>query len=585
MTLTDDEKDHDFQQHAAGATGQNTEESYRRLVEDMPFFIATFRPDGTLTYTNDALAALVALPRAALVGRNFYAFLSVDDQAMVRSRLASLTPEQPVETHEQRYRNPGKPDTFHQWTNRALFDTNGTVVGFQAMGEDISERKQIEIELRTKERYQRALLDNFPFAVWLKDKESRFLAVNKGFARTFGAEIADDLVGKSDFDVAPRDLAERYRADDSAVLASRQQKNVEEEILTKGQLKWFETYKAPVIDDNGDVLGTVGFARDISERKVVEWALREQEEFFHLIAENIGDFIAVVDLEGRRLYNSPSYQRLFGDPDELRGTDSFAEIHPGDRERVKRAFQETVETGRGRPLEYRLVMKDGSVRARESHGNVIKNRDGRVARVVVVAHDVTQRKEMEFQIRQMAFQDMLTNLPNRRLLNDRLNQTMAANTRSGYYGAVLFLDLDNFKPLNDRHGHETGDLLLIEVAERLKHCVREMDTVARFGGDEFVVMISELDVDRAESIAQAGTVAEKIRTVLSDPYFLTIQRDGKTEKALTHHCTASIGVALFIGHEASKDEILKWADAAMYRAKESGRNRVRFYDPDAERRL
>ncbi len=410
MTLTDDEKKHDLQQRTAGTAWQNTEEPYRRLVEDMPFFIATFRPDGTLTYTNDALATLVALPRSALVGRNFYAFLSVDDQAMVRSRLASLTPERPVETHEQRYRTPGKPDTFHQWTNRALFDTNGTVVGFQAIGEDISERKQIEIELRNKERYQRALLDNFPFAVWLKDKESRFLAVNKGFARTFGAEIADDLVGKSDFDVAPRDLAERYRADDSAVLASRQQKNVEEEILTRGQLKWFETYKAPVIDDNGDVLGTVGFARDISERKAVEWALREQKEFFHLIAENIGDFIAVVDLDGRRLYNSPSYERFFGNPRDLRGTDSFAEIHPDDRDRVKLAFRETVDTGRGRPLEYRLVMNDGSVREMESRGNVIKDPDGRVVRVVVVAHDVTKRKQMEFQIRQMAFQDMLTNL-------------------------------------------------------------------------------------------------------------------------------------------------------------------------------
>ena len=162
---------------------------------------------------------------------------------------------------------------------------------------------------------------------------------------------------------------------------------------------------------------------------------------------------------------------------------------------------------------------------------------------------------------------------------------MAANTRSGCYGAVLFLDLDNFKPLNDQHGHETGDLLLIEVAERLKRCVREMDTVARFGGDEFVVMISELAVDRDESIAQAGIVAEKIRTVLAAPYSLVIQRDGKTEKAITHHCTASIGVTLFFDHEASKDEILKCADAAMYHAKAAGRNRVRFHDPDSERRL
>ena len=142
----------------------------------------------------------------------------------------------------------------------------------------------------------------------------------------------------------------------------------------------------------------------------------------------------------------------------------------------------------------------------------------------------------------------------------------------------MFLDLDNFKPLNDAHGHEVGDLLLIEVADRLKNCVREMDTVTRFGGDEFVVMLSELDVDKAESITQAEIVAEKIRITLSEPYLLTIKHVGKVDATIKHHCTASIGVAMFIDHEASQDDILKGADTAMYQAKKSGRNSIRFYD-------
>jgi diguanylate cyclase (GGDEF)-like protein len=175
----------------------------------------------------------------------------------------------------------------------------------------------------------------------------------------------------------------------------------------------------------------------------------------------------------------------------------------------------------------------------------------------------------------------LTQLPNRRLLNDRLVQAMAASKRSGRYGALMFLDLDNFKPLNDTYGHGVGDLLLIEVARRISCCVRETDTVTRFGGDEFVVMLSELDADKDRSIAQAGIVAEKIRVTLTEPYALTIQPDGDTNTTVEHRCTSSIGMVVFINHEASPEDIIKWADMAMYQAKEAGRNLIRLYDSKA----
>ena len=144
----------------------------------------------------------------------------------------------------------------------------------------------------------------------------------------------------------------------------------------------------------------------------------------------------------------------------------------------------------------------------------------------------------------------------------------------------MFLDLDNFKPLNDTHGHVVGDLLLNEAADRLKSCVREMDTIARFGGDEFVVILSELHTDKAKATALAESVAEKIRRVLSEPYQLTIRREGKTDAAIEHHCTASIGVVVFVNHESNQDDILKWADMSMYQAKNAGRNAIRFYGVD-----
>lgn len=183
------------------------------------------------------------------------------------------------------------------------------------------------------------------------------------------------------------------------------------------------------------------------------------------------------------------------------------------------------------------------------------------------------------QVRKLAFHDALTGLPNRRLLGDRLAQAMVASKRSGHYGALMFLDLDNFKSLNDMHGHEMGDQLLLEAASRLQTCVRETDTVARFGGDEFVVLLSGLNTDLVESTNRVRQIAEKIRTSLAEPYCLTLKQEGKQPTGVEHQCTGSIGVALFLGQDNSQVELLKWADIAMYQAKEAGRNQIRFFSP------
>jgi diguanylate cyclase (GGDEF)-like protein/PAS domain S-box-containing protein len=208
----------------------------------------------------------------------------------------------------------------------------------------------------------------------------------------------------------------------------------------------------------------------------------------------------------------------------------------------------------------------------------VERGDGVVTYYVATLSDITVRKAAENEIKNMAFYDTLTQLPNRRLLMDRLSQAIAANKRSGRYGALMFLDLDNFKPLNDKYGHVVGDLLLIEVARRLTSCVREADTIARFGGDEFVVMLSELDVEKAEPTIQAGIVAEKIRLALAEPYTLEIQQEDQAPTIVNHHCTSSIGVVLFDNQEAGTEDVLKCADMAMYKAKRDGRNLIRFYE-------
>lgn len=294
-----------------------------------------------------------------------------------------------------------------------------------------------------------------------------------------------------------------------------------------------------------------------------------------MIVEHGEDFFAVLDLDGKRIYNSPSYAKLFGDAQELRGSDSFAEIHPEDRERVEMAFLETALQGTSHRLHFRFMLKNGDIRYMESCGTLIRGSRGQPLRVVVVSRDVTERIENEQAIHDLAFHDELTKLPNRRLLSDRLDQAIAAGKRSGKLGALMLLDLDRFKELNDRHGHMMGDLLLIEASRRITRCLRETDTVARLGGDEFVVLLGELHHDEAEAAAQARVVAEKIRTALALPYVLAMPNTPDT--AITHHCTASIGITLFFNHGRTMRDILMQADKAMYQAKETGRDMIRFF--------
>lgn len=200
----------------------------------------------------------------------------------------------------------------------------------------------------------------------------------------------------------------------------------------------------------------------------------------------------------------------------------------------------------------------------------VKNGRGNVTHYVGTLADITQRKTAEDEIKHLAFYDPLTRLPNRRLLLDRLQQAMASSARSGRQGAVMFLDLDNFKALNDSQGHDKGDLLLQHVAQRLSICIREGDTVSRFGGDEFVIMLVDLSTIAEETATQAEIIAQKILETLDQTYDLG---------GHPYRCTASIGIALFANHQFTSFELIKQADLAMYDAKATGRNAVRFFTP------
>jgi len=329
----------------------------------------------------------------------------------------------------------------------------------------------------------------------------------------------------------------------------------------------------------------------IDEQQQVEETLRESEAKLAEEKRRTSELIEVLPnpvyfkgTDGRYLGVNKAWETYFGRSRKDFLGKTVHELYPGNPEVAARLHSDDLAVWQhpgSHAYETVVTVANGGQRNAIYYKATFAAADGSVAGLIGTIVDITERKQMEDQVRQLAFYDALTKLPNRRLLVDRLSQAMAASKRSGCHGAMMFLDLDKFKSLNDAHGHEVGDLLLVEASNRLKRCVREVDTVARFGGDEFVVMISELDAGDSESAEQAGVIAQKIRAALAKPYLLHVRHDGAAETTIEHQCTASIGVALFGKHETRQEDILKWADAAMYQAKAAGSNLIRFHDPKA----
>lgn len=326
--------------------------------------------------------------------------------------------------------------------------------------------------------------------------------------------------------------------------------------------------------ETGDACSLVRVAfTDITEQKRVEEELR-----IAAIAFESQEGIIVTDTNGVIMRVNQAFTRLTGySPEEAVGH-TPALLNSG---RQGTEFYEnlwaTLKQKRHWQGEIWNRRKNGKIYAEWLTISAVTAPDGTITHYVGTFSNITNDPEASAEIHRLAYYDPLTHLPNRRLLTDRLGQALASSQRSGRYGALLFMDLDNFKKLNDTRGHEVGDLLLIEIAKRLNACVREGDTVVRLGdtvvrlgGDEFVLMLEDLGTDAQDAAIQAGHVGEKAREAIAMPCML---------KGVEFTCTASIGITLFSGHNESIDNLLKYADIAMYQAKKSGRNNLRFFDP------
>ena len=297
------------------------------------------------------------------------------------------------------------------------------------------------------------------------------------------------------------------------------------------------------------------------------------------IVESSNEAIIGISLEGIISSWNSAAEKLYGYTEEAAiGQSISILVHKDSKENLTELMERVKQGGSVEHYRAYRMRKDGRQIPVLCSLSPIKNGQGQVIGLSTVGHDISEQVRLEQQIRQMAFYDPLTNLANRRLLDERLSREFVANRRYGHHGALVYIDLDNFKPVNDAYGHNVGDTLLVKVAMRLKSCVREIDTVSRIGGDEFVILISELDKDPTIAKEQAGAIAEKIRLLLAEPYDLDVVQTDQSILSLQHYCSASIGIVLFSGIQKTNEELLKEADQAMYKAKESGRNTVQHYD-------
>lgn len=429
---------------------------------------------------------------------------------------------------------------------------------FFVFSRDITERKQVEEVLKLN----KVIIETTREGFWRLDLTGHLLEVNQAYA---------DMVGYTPKELVGMHISQLSLTNNNPELVNA----TIEKIVSQGHTV-FETRHRH--KDGGSIdfetsitylekeKSLFGFLHNVTERKRTEEELRIAAAAFET-----HDAIVITDAHANIVRVNQAFTGITGyTPEEVLGKNP--RIMSSGRQDTAfyiEMWQQLLHAGSwaGEIWDKR---KNGQIYPKWLTISAVRNELQETTHYVAIFSDITKRKQAEEEIRNLAFYDALTKLPNRRLFMDRFSAALTISARRNDFGAVLFIDMDRFKTLNDTLGHDYGDLLLIEVSARIKSCVREMDTVARLGGDEFVVLIEGLSGNQDDTSCKVATIAEKIRETLANPYQLNRHE---------HHSSPSIGISLYHGNEKTVDDLLQQADMAMYQAKNIGRNAVRFFDP------
>ncbi len=421
----------------------------------------------------------------------------------------------------------------------------------------------------------KTILQTAPLRIFWKDHNLNYLGCNDIFARDAGFEHAEQLIGKSDFEMGWSEQAELYRLDDSRVIETGVATLGYEEPQTtpKGDQIWLRTSKVPLVDTaTGTTIGVLGIYDDITQQHQIKERLK------HAL-EGSSDGLWDWNMQNNQVYYSPRWLEMlgyrYGDlPETLSTWEQL--VHPEDKEptlaKIRAYLNGQLET---LEMELRMHHKAGHWVTILARARLAMDDQGKLLqpqRLVGTHVDISIRKKMEQELRHRAYYDILTSLPNRLLLSDRLQQALANSKRHGTMIAIVYLDLDGFKEVNDRHGHNIGDQLLLTISKRLKQALREGDTLSRLGGDEFVAILQDIN-----DTAEVQPVLDRL--LLAASALITIEE-------INLRVSASIGVTFYPQREQiDADQLVRQADQAMYQAKQSGKNRFHIFDAEYDRAI
>ena len=546
-----------------------SEQRFRDLVNTTDGIVWEARADNfTFSFVSAQAERLLGFPCSDWLKPGFWvAHLHPEDQAWAPAFCGFHTAR--IESHNFEYRfiaHDGRTVWLRDMVT--VVSEDGQPRWLRGLMVDVTKRRETDEKLRANEARYRAVTHSSNDAIITADSAGSIAHWNRGAQAIFGYTEAQ-AIGLPLTELIPHQFRERHNAGFARWLAGDTTQMLEKTVLLEGLRQsgtLFPMELSLAAWETGEGRFITAIIRDVSERKRAEASLRIAATAFES-----QEAMTITDANRIILKVNKAFTRITGYTEQEAVGQTPALLKSGLQDR---AFYQTMWQNIERDQYWQ-----GEIWNRRKNGNIYPERLsisavldelGQVSNYVGAFSDISQHKQAQKEIELLAFTDPLTELPNRRLLMDRLKHAIASSDRSKHEGALLFIDLDNFKTLNDTLGHDIGDLLLQQVTKRLVDCVRDCDTVARLGGDEFVVLLENLDQEPIEAARQARIVGDKILLALNMVYTLA---------GYVHHNSASIGVTLFGQISEPVDEVLKRADLAMYSAKTAGRNALRFFDP------
>lgn len=550
-----------------------SEQRLSTLISNLPGYV--YRVHNNVDYTPEFISQGVEAitgygPEEYLVDRTISCGQEIhpDDADRVWTTVqTAIAHRQPYECEYRIITKKGEQKWV--WERGQGIYEDGTVRWLEGFVTDISDRKRAESALKDSEYRYAQILDSVQDMVFCKAPNSVLVYANKAACDYYGMTL-DQLQGITDVAYNAAEYTQQYLRHDHEVFTTGQTVESLEEPNRRadGEVRYFHTIKSPIFDRSGRVVQLVGVARDITDRKDAEAALRESESRYRLLAENMNDLVCLHDLGGRYLYVSPSCESLLGyQYQEMLEQDCYTFIHPEDRDRVRQDTQTLAIATKPEPITYRMRQKSGEYIWFETLVKPIRDPSGRIVQIQTTSRDVTERVQVQTQLKHDAVHDALTKLPNRHLLMERLQLAInRAKRLDDYHFAVLFLDLDRFKVINDSLGHLAGDQLIMAIAQRLEATLRGIDLAARLGGDEFVILLEDI-----RDIQEVVHATERIFAELRTPF---------TIEGREVYTTASVGIVLGTREYTEASHLLRDADIAMYRAKGNGKARYEIFDTE-----